>query len=308
MLELFLRPEQRQGFFKAPFPWFGGKSRVAHLVWERFGNVPNYVEPFFGSGAVLLGRPHPPHTETVNDRDAYVSNFWRALQADPEAVAQWADWPVNECDLHARHRWLIAQTDFRERIQADPDYYDARIAGWWCWGICAWIGSGWCRQESKQRPHLADAGKGVHRKGISSLIDYFTALAERLRRVRVCCGDWTRVLGDSVTIKHGMTGVFLDPPYQAERAECYAVETNVSAAVRQWAIEHGNHPSLKIALCGYTGEHEMPENWEAVRWIAQGGYGVQGNGRGRANAERETIWFNKSCVQPKQAHFNFFSG
>lgn len=38
---------------KAPFPWFGGKSTVADLVWQRFGDVPNYVEPFFGSGAVL---------------------------------------------------------------------------------------------------------------------------------------------------------------------------------------------------------------------------------------------------------------
>lgn len=22
---------------KAPFPWFGGKSRAAHLVWSAFG-------------------------------------------------------------------------------------------------------------------------------------------------------------------------------------------------------------------------------------------------------------------------------
>lgn len=36
---------------KSPYPYFGGKSRVAHLVWDRFGDVPNYVEPFFGSGA-----------------------------------------------------------------------------------------------------------------------------------------------------------------------------------------------------------------------------------------------------------------
>ena len=45
---------------KAPFPWFGGKSRVAHFVWPRFGNVGNYVEPFAGSLAVLLKRPHEP--------------------------------------------------------------------------------------------------------------------------------------------------------------------------------------------------------------------------------------------------------
>ena len=54
---------------KAPFPYFGGKSRVALQVWERFGDVANYVEPFAGSLAVLLGRPTEPKTETVNDLD-----------------------------------------------------------------------------------------------------------------------------------------------------------------------------------------------------------------------------------------------
>ena len=74
---------------KAPFPWFGGKSRAAELVWQHFGDVGNYVEPFAGSLAVLLARPHEPRIETVNDADAYLANFWRALQADPEAVAQY---------------------------------------------------------------------------------------------------------------------------------------------------------------------------------------------------------------------------
>lgn len=92
---------------KAPFPYFGGKSVVAPLVWARLGDVANFVEPFFGSGACLLGRPHLPRTETVNDADGYLANFWRAVQTAPEAVARYADWPVNECDLHARHLWLV---------------------------------------------------------------------------------------------------------------------------------------------------------------------------------------------------------
>jgi site-specific DNA-adenine methylase len=58
---------------RAPFPWFGGKRRVSHIVWERFGDTPNYVEPFAGSLAVLLGRPHEPRAETVNDLDCYVA-------------------------------------------------------------------------------------------------------------------------------------------------------------------------------------------------------------------------------------------
>ena len=105
---------------KAPFPWFGGKSKVAHLVWDRFGNVPNYCEPFFGSGAVLLSRPHEPKVETINDRDCFISNFWRAVQKAPEEVAHHADWPVNEADQHARHLWLIQQTDWAERMKNGP--------------------------------------------------------------------------------------------------------------------------------------------------------------------------------------------
>src|SRR5213595_2064073 len=95
---------------KAPFPWFGGKRRVAHIVWERFGNVPNYVEPFAGSLAVLLARPSGWRgSETVNDADGFIANFWRALAANPEGVAEHADWPVNENDQHARHVWLVSE-------------------------------------------------------------------------------------------------------------------------------------------------------------------------------------------------------
>ena len=41
----------------APFPYFGGKRKVAPAVWSRFGEVRNYVEPFCGSAAMLLGAP-----------------------------------------------------------------------------------------------------------------------------------------------------------------------------------------------------------------------------------------------------------
>src|SRR3972149_775409 len=130
---------------KAPFVWFGGKSKVADIVWRRFGNVPNYVEGFFGSGAVLLGRPHEPGIETVNDIDGFVCNAWRSIQHDPGETARWADNPVFENDLHARHSWLKERRqELVSRLEGDPDYYDAQIAGWWLWGISVWIGGGFC--------------------------------------------------------------------------------------------------------------------------------------------------------------------
>lgn len=301
----------------APFPWFGGKSRVAYLAWERFGHVTNYVEPFAGSLAVLLGRPGPRGTETVNDRDAYLVNFWRAVQWAPEETARWADWPVSEADLIARHRWLVSYAQPRlAMLKSDPGYYDAQVAGWWVWGLCSWIGSGWCVQrgdgdQPEQLPHLGDAGRGINRKlphlGDAGrgdhIAEYFVALSERLRDVRICCGEWDRVLGDSVTIKHGLTAVFLDPPYpDEEHSVTYSVNSaDVSAAVLEWAVNHGREPQLRIALCGYF--TDAPPGWSVVNWKARGGYGSQGNGRARDNAARETILFSPHCVDPQSSLF-----
>ena len=131
----------------------GGKRRFAPMIWERLGNPDVYAEPFLGSAAVLLARPGGAPKrgrEVVCDRDAYVANFWRAMQADPEAVADAADWPTFHQDLTARQRWLIAWADeHADRVSADPDFYDARAAGWWAWGMSNWIGSGFCRPRDR---------------------------------------------------------------------------------------------------------------------------------------------------------------
>lgn len=280
---------------KAPFPWFGGKSRAASLIWSRFGDVPNYVEPFAGSLAVLLARPHTPKIETVNDKDCYLANFWRAVQADPESVASYTNWPVNEIDLHARHRWLLAQSTFRERMLADPDYYDAKIAGWWVWGLCAWIGSGWCGKESLQLPDIGNIGKGIHRISLDDPAAYFAALCERLHSVRVCCGDWSRIMGYSVTTRHGMTGVLLDPPYD-NHEKVYGESSAVARDVVAWCQANEKDPLLRIALCGYEGDCRL-DGWECVEWKANGGYSNQSNGA-NANATRERIWFSPSCIKP----------
>jgi hypothetical protein len=166
---------------KAPFVWFGGKRRVADVVWAALGDVDNYVEPFAGSLAVLLARPHDLHdgsrrASTINDADGFVANFWRALALDPDAVARHANWPVNEVDLFARHLWLVntGRSRLLNGLEADPEFYDAQIAGWWVWGVNAWIGSGWCSGTGPwmtdddgvvgKLPHLGNAGQGVNRQ------------------------------------------------------------------------------------------------------------------------------------------------
>jgi DNA adenine methylase len=322
---------------KAPFPYFGGKRRAAPEVWARFGDVKNYVEPFAGSLAVLLSRPEPfVGVETVNDADGLLANFWRAMTIDPEKVAHHAEWPVNEADLHARHLWLVRQAEgLTDRLMADPEWCDVKAAGWWVWGICSWIGSGWCsgkgpwtevdglfvdgnagRGVNRQLPHLS-AGRGVNRQlphlsagmGVNRQLPHLSAgmgqvwahlepIAERLRNVRVACGDWSRVCGGSVTWRHGLTGVFLDPPYCEGSIDYNAGSRTLSQDVRAWAIENGENAKMRIALCGYDGEHDEAEEhgWSVFEWKAAGGYGGQGKGDGRKNSKRERIWFSPHCL------------
>lgn len=294
---------------KAPFPWFGGKARCASQVWQALGAVGNYVEPFAGSLAVLLARPSAPDCETVNDADCNIANFWRALQSSPDEVARYADWPVNEADLHARHAWLVTRrAELRERVVSDPDYFDAKIAGWWVWGVSSSIGNNWQRDRARSIPHLADFGRGVHslRVANESVLACMSNLSARLRRVRVACGDWNRVLTKSVvfspiaTRRSGdaaISAVFLDPPYADGDQSVYGdTEVGISTRVREWAIEHGDNPLLRIVLCGYDGEHAMPPSWRVVERAEKGGYGNASKTSENVNRTRERLWLSPHCL------------
>jgi len=158
----------------------------------------------------------------------------------------------------------------------------------------------------RQRVHLGNNGQGVNRKlvhlgnnGQGRLVPWFNALASRLARVRVCSGDWSRVCGPSVTFKHGLTGVFLDPPYAdtAKRdSALYRVDSeSVAHDVREWAVSNGDNPLLRIALCGYEGEHTMPDSWQCLAWNAGEGFGGQAVAR-TENGKRERIWFSPHCL------------
>lgn len=247
---------------------------------------------------------------------------------------------MSEVDLTARHAYLTAiRPEFVSWLEGTPNYYDAQVAGWWAWGIAQWIGAGWCQGGgpwvvdtgrlvrrgkepdgiNRQRPHLSSGGAGIHRKrpqlgsagaGLHRKTmqggewqEYFRQIAIRLRNVRVCCGDFRRVLGPSPTTHVGLTGVFLDPPYDTGAGRYRNLynedKEDVSAAARAWALANGYNPKFRIALCGYEGEHDMPPDWSCVAWKAVGGYGLQGKGTpGRANRTRERIWFSPYCLEP----------
>lgn len=316
--------------------WFGGKSKAAALIWSRLGHdCGNYVEPFFGSGAVWHNRPSAfKGWAVVNDLDGNLSNVWRSMQRNPDAVAEAACWPVNEADLHARHLWLVRNLKrLAPRLMADPEYCEPRTAGWWIWGACVWIRGGWCdglgpwgsaldaegvpifckvengphvqarlphlgdggNGVSRQLPHLGDGGKGNR---VAWLRAWFADLQKSMDCVRVCCGDWQRVCGVGTMTRNGTCAVVLDPPYSQTDAVYAHDSSTVANDVRAWCLEHGQNKRLRIALCGHDGEHNAleAEGWTVETWDKSGGY--------QGADDRERIWFSPHCITKQPELFD----
>lgn len=290
---------------KAPFPYFGGKRSVLDLVWVRLGRPKQYIEPFCGSAAMLLGAPVVASLEVVNDLNGFIANFWRATKHQPAAVAQAADYPVSHVDLGARHVWLMGQRERVGNALQDPHWPgDAQVAGWWLWGQCSWIGSGWCEWLG-QIPHVSDAGRGVQaigqiphvsNAGRGALLtsaghvswECLHRLAARLERVRVVHGAWDRCLNHHYGGEN--TAVFLDPPYRAYE-QLYST-TPVADAVCEWAREH---PDLRIVLCGHLGDYDLP-GWDVISWTRSG---LTYNGS--RTTDREGLWISPACESPLAA-------
>ncbi|MCX7898488.1 MAG: DNA adenine methylase [Methylocystis sp.] len=317
----------------APFPYFGGKRHIAPLVWSRLGRPKQYIEPFCGSAAMLLAAPKPASLEVVCDMNGFIANFWRAVKHQPAQVAEWGDYPVSHIDLGARHKWLMdRRANIADGLQ-DPDWPgDAKVAGWWLWGQCAWIGSGWCDWEREtppggQIPHVTDAGRGVQAlgkiphvtdagRGVQALtargdadgkemltssgrvaMAWLRRLSDRLDRVRVIHGDWKRSLNTHHgTHQDGVCAVFLDPPYVGFEGLYGAGERSISAAVAEWADANAH---IRIALCGHDGDYDLP-GWEVVAWKRVSH--TMGSSKTR---DSERIWFSPACLRPEKSRTLF---
>ena len=304
---------------RAPFPYFGGKRNIAQTVWNALGDCAHYVEPFLGSAAILLARPasHKRKLETVNDKQAMLANVWRAIRYAPDELAKECAIPVMEVELHARLAKTKARMyddDFVAWIEGDEKHFDVYHAANWLYCTCASIGEPWADKGSwsivdghlrqigtginRELPHIGNAGES-HEEIVRQ---YLRALARRLERVRICCGDWGRVVKTDTTIFAGQenAGIFLDPPCK-DGEYLYTHECCLDG-VQEWCIKHGYNPRIRIVLTGYESDGHnvlLEHGWTVTRGQA----GSPGYQKETKAETRERIWFSPHCVTMQQRLF-----
>lgn len=76
-----------EGAMNAILKYPGAKWSLAEWIIGHFPPHHSYLEPFFGSGAVLFHKPRS-NIETINDLDGDVVNLFECIRRDPEKLAR----------------------------------------------------------------------------------------------------------------------------------------------------------------------------------------------------------------------------
>jgi site-specific DNA-adenine methylase len=257
----------------------------------------------------LLARPGgAPESadEIINDLDGFITNFYRAAKFAPSKLAERLNWTVSELDLHARRDWLKSFKNsgkLSSNLRDDPEYFNIKVASWWCWGASAWIGANWPMDDKQSIPDLRSVGgRGVF-SSVENIKELIFKISVRLRKTKIICGDWSRAVCSNTALHASRsadnpTAVFLDPPYSNESgsSRVYSEDSNtVEDDVEQWCDDRGEEKSLHIILCGYEGAYDLP-GWRVFGWETNGGMSNR-SGSTSENKTRERVWINPTLAR-----------
>lgn len=104
----------------------GAKWSIAKWIIAHFPEHHSYLEPYFGSGAVLFTKERS-NIETVNDMDGDVVNLFDWIRNDPERLARAVYWTPYSREVYDR-AWAAAKTE-TDPFQRAVDFYARMMMG-----------------------------------------------------------------------------------------------------------------------------------------------------------------------------------
>ena len=97
---------------KTPVSWMGNKTSILHIIYALFPkSYTRYIEPFGGSGAVLLGKSVPDKFEVYNDYNANLVNLFRCMRDRPMEFIR----ELGFLNLNSRDDFTVIKRFFRRK-------------------------------------------------------------------------------------------------------------------------------------------------------------------------------------------------
>lgn len=254
---------------KAVIKYPGSKWSVAKWIIGFFPKHHSYLEPFFGSGAVLFNKPRS-NIETVNDLDGYVVNLFEWIKKDPERLAHEIYWTPYARQVYENAFAAVPEDSLQKAVN-----FFIRLN----------MGHGF--RTNGEKVGWKNDVQGRERAYASSdwctLPDRIMQAAERLRGVQIENRPAVELMK---RFDYSNVLVYLDPPYM--------LETRHGKQYRYEMFDRDSHAQLletakahkgPVLVSGYDSElyNDMLRGWHREETICYSQV---------CSKKREILWMN----------------
>ena len=255
---------------KAVMKYPGSKWSLAGWIISMFPKHHSYLEPFFGSGAVLFNKTRSD-IETVNDLDGNVVNLFECIRTDPERLAG-----------------LIRMTPYAREVYEKafmeiPDEPFARAANFY---VRLNMGHGFRTTGEKVgwKSDIQGRERAYAAWDWCSLPDRIVRAAERLRGVQI----ENRPAAELIPrFNHENVLIYCDPPYMLETRHGKQYRCEMSDREHGELLDMLLRHKGYVIISGYDTElyNSMLAEWNRYETVSYSQVGSQ---------KREIIWTNYS--------------
>lgn len=217
----------------------GAKWRIADFILRHMPRHHSYLEPFFGSGAVLFHKLPAP-IETVNDINDDVVNLFRVVQTKADVLAE------------AVAGLPYARRVYEASLQSNPEASDVERAArfltmvWQSYGTRA-NGSacGWKKDVAGRESAYAV-------RNWNRLPSWIVAAQARLKQVQIEHKDALQLIRQ---FNHPKVLIYCDPPYMLSTRRCRAnYRHEMDDVAHEELLDVLNRHRGVVMLSGYANE------------------------------------------------------
>ncbi len=244
----------------------GAKNRLAPWICEYIPEHKVYLEPYFGSGAVLFNKL-PAKVETVNDLDDNVTNYFQVIRDNPEEL-------INGLELtpYGRTEYENAFTDSSEDAVEKARKFAVRC--WMGFGCSNRYKNGFRSSQQSNSPNTT--------KAWDSFPESLRIAAERLKHVQIENLDALELIR-----RYDTEDVFIyaDPPYHHSTRKNYLYRYEMTNAQHVELLDLlKSHPG-KVLLSGYDNDlyNTVLQGWNKAYKVTQAESGLK---------RTEALWMN----------------
>ena len=254
----------------------GSKWNIAGQLVNLIPPHHSYVEPFFGSGAVLFNKS-VSDIETVNDLVSNVTNLFRCIQQDPERLARMVMTTPFSREIYDSQFMDAASTAYLSNFQKAANFL-----------VCSWQGHGFRTScKSGWKNDVAGREKAYALWNWYHLPEWIIDIAERLRKVQIENRPAMEVIQ-----RFNREGVFMyiDPTYLLRTRNRKQYKYEMTDAEHEELLQEILQSRAMIMISGYESDmyNDLLKGWSKKSFKSCAEYG---------KPRTEVVWMNYDDAQ-----------